>query len=117
MSHRGSRRELRPKPIGDKCNPLCPFFRCGQRALAVQRKYVKGRIVQIPICRLVGDKCIGAECQYAYCVKRAMLPDGRCAFAVREKEKKEADFLEELSKEEMEERSLAKKFDIDEDMI
>jgi hypothetical protein len=36
-------------------------------------------------------------CRYAYCEKKAMLPDGRCAFAVENQPKKMKSFEEELS--------------------
>jgi hypothetical protein len=49
------------------------------------------------MCAWIGDKCIGASCRYAYCEKKAMLPDGRCAFAVENQPKKMKSFEEELS--------------------
>ncbi len=107
---RGGRRdrEATPKPIGDKCNPACPFFRCSQNALMFTKKYVKGRVITTVMCRLVGDKCIGYNCQYAYCQKRYLLPDGRCSWALR-KEEKEEDFLSDLEREEKEWEKLGKK--------
>ena len=91
------RQEPRPKPIGDRCNPLCPFFRCGQKALRVSVEHYRGRPVKVAICSLVGDRCVGTQCRFAYCEKRAMLPDGRCSFAVETSSKKiNKDFEEEL---------------------
>lgn len=88
------RRQLRPRPIGDRCNPLCPFFKCQKRALRTTVEQYKGRPIRVPMCAWIGDKCIGASCRFAYCEKRAMLPDGRCALAVKSKRGKE--FEEEL---------------------
>ena len=92
-------REVKPRPIGDKCNPLCPFFRCGQRALRISTEYYRGRPIKVAMCSWIGDRCIGASCRYAYCEKKAMLPDGRCAFAVERKSKKARSFEEELNEE------------------
>ncbi len=78
--------EPKPMPLGDKCNYLCPYFRCNKRALSIQIKYVKGTPQKIGFCRWVGDTCIAGECQYAYCEKRALLPGNKCAFAINKKE-------------------------------
>lgn len=88
-------REPRPRPIGNKCNPLCPYFRCSQRALRVRTEFYRGRPLKVPTCNWIGDKCIGAQCRYASCVKQAMLPDGRCLFAMRARQQV-VDFEEEL---------------------
>jgi len=88
------KRQLRPRPIGDRCNPLCPFFRCQKRALRIVTEQYKGRPIKVAMCAWIGDKCIGASCRFAFCEKRAMLPDGRCALAVKAKRGKE--FEEEL---------------------
>ncbi len=99
--------ELKPLPIGKKCNPLCPFFRCANRALMVMTKYESGKPVKVAFCRWIGDNCIGHQCQYAYCEKKALLPDGTCAFALREEQekKKTKDYLEELAEEKMDEKA------------
>lgn len=88
------KRQPRPRPIGDRCNPLCPFFRCQKRALRIVTEQYKGRPIKVAMCAWIGDKCIGASCRFAFCEKRAMLPDGRCALAVKAKRGKE--FEEEL---------------------
>jgi len=93
------RRELRPRPIGDKCSPLCPFFKCLKGALIIRTEYYRGRPIKVPICSWTGDRCIGPKCRYAYCEKHAMLPDGRCAFAVQARAKRQVDFEEELKRE------------------
>lgn len=93
----GRRREPKPMPLGDKCNPLCPFFKCGKKALRISRDHYRGRTFKTAMCAWIGDKCIGATCRFAYCEKRAILPDGRCAFAVRSRQ--ETDFEEELRRE------------------
>jgi len=108
---RGPRREPKPRPIGDKCNPLCPFFRCSKRALRFTTEQFRGRPIKVAMCAWIGDRCIGPSCRYAYCEKRAMMPDGRCAFAVKARRVKE--FEEELR--ELEEE--AKKYGIDEDFF
>ncbi|AWR97145.1 hypothetical protein DFR86_05940 [Acidianus sulfidivorans JP7] len=78
--------EPKPLPLGDKCNYLCPYFKCNKRALMIQTKYSKGSPYRIGFCRWVGDTCITGECQYAYCEKRALLPGNKCAFATAKKD-------------------------------
>ncbi len=80
---RQQHRPLRPMPIGDKCNPLCPFFICTKHAKVVMNEFYRGRSVKVVYCRLFGGKCIGASCKYAACKINAMLPDGRCAKAIK----------------------------------
>ena len=92
----GSGMKPKPRPIGDRCSPLCPFFRCQKNALRVEIQQYKGRPIKVPMCAWIGDKCIGAQCRYAYCELRAMLPDGRCRFAVKAKTKQQKSFEDEL---------------------
>lgn len=109
--HRGERNkpipieegEPKPRPIGDKCNPLCPYFRCMKKALQIRTEYYRGRPIKTAVCTWIGDKCIGPKCRYAYCVKHAMLPDGRCLYAVQARTKKAVatDFEEELKRKDM----------------
>ncbi len=94
-----ARQEPKPKPIGDRCNPLCPFFRCAQKALRITTEYYRGRPVKVAMCALVGDRCVGTQCRFAYCERRAMLPDGRCAYAVETKSRLTKSFEEELQEE------------------
>ncbi len=103
--HRGPREEPKPMPIGKKCNPLCPFFRCAKRALVVTSYIMQGKPQKMAYCNWIGDTCIGYQCQFAYCEKKALLPDGTCAFAVREEQekKKTKDYLEELAEEDQDE--------------
>ncbi len=90
--------QQKPMPIGDKCNPLCPYFRCSKRALVYVNKVVKGHVQKVAMCRWIGDECLGPKCQYAYCELGALLPDGRCAYAVKFK-KSGDEFFQELEKE------------------
>lgn len=92
--------EPKPMPLGDKCNYLCPFFRCNKKALSIQKKYIKGTPQKIGYCMWVGDVCITGECQYAYCEKRALLPGNKCAFAVNKKNGDTEDMEKELKRDE-----------------
>ncbi len=94
------RKDLKPMPLGDKCNPLCPFFRCGKNALVIVNRVVKGHVQKAAMCRWIGDQCLGAKCQFAYCERKALLPDGRCAFAVKFKDSGDA-FMKELEQSEV----------------
>lgn len=110
FSH-GFRREItyeeepKPLPLGEKCNYLCPYFRCNKKALSIQVKYIKGTPQKTGLCRWVGDICITGDCQYAYCEKRALLPGNKCAFAVSKKTE-EQELELELQKEDKEEAKL-----------
>ncbi len=88
-----------PMPLPDgRCNPLCPYFRCLNNALAITRRHHHGRVQRVAFCRWIGDVCIGGSCQYASCKLRALLPDGKCLYAVEKKERAESD-LKELEEE------------------
>ena len=100
-----SESEPKPLPLGDKCNPLCPFFRCSKKALKIEKRYIKGMLQKVGFCMWVGDNCIAGECQFAFCEKRALLPGNKCAFAVKSKGGSE-DFEKELEREEKEMDSL-----------
>lgn len=105
--------EPKPMPLGDKCNYLCPYFRCNKRALLVQVKYSKGNPYKVGYCRWVGDVCIAGECQYAYCEKRALLPGNKCAFVINRKNEKEVEIEKELEKEDYDDKMkeiISKKF-------
>ncbi len=95
--------EIEPKPNGLKCNPLCPYFRCGKRALRINKEGFGRDMKFVGFCMWVGDLCIGAVCQYAYCEKRYILPDGRCLYAVEKTRKGRSmdDMFKEIEKEEM----------------
>ncbi len=57
-----------------ECTPLCPFraFKCTKNAL----------------CEWTGDRCIGWRCQFAVCMRHALLLDGTCSLMVQRKEQK-----------------------------
>lgn len=84
-------------PIGDKCNPLCPFFVCTRKALVIVTKSYRGKIRKVAFCRLTGSECIGAECKFSGCRINAQLPDGRCAKALEKRSRSTTD--EELFRE------------------
>ncbi|NAZ26655.1 MAG: hypothetical protein GU348_00690 [Thermogladius sp.] len=84
-------------PIDDKCNPLCPLFKCARNALFVTTKSYRGRTFKVAMCRLTGGECIGGECQYASCRINSLLPNGKCAKALEKKVKPLSD--EELFRE------------------
>ncbi len=101
-------RQLRPMPIGDKCNPLCPLFICTKNARMIKTKFYRGKAIKVAYCRLYGGECIGASCKYSTCRINAMLPDGRCAKALKFKVEKYTD--EDLEREARE----LEDYDIDE---
>ncbi len=117
----------RPTPLPDgRCNPLCPYFRCLNNALIAMRKVAHGRIQRVPMCRWIGDQCIGGTCQYASCTAKALLPEGYCLYAKEKKakraEEEEKEIERELVKEEEEmsrlERLMRKRgYAIDADLL
>jgi len=115
----------KPMPLPDgKCNPLCPMFRCLNSSLVSVKRVIHGRVQRVPMCRWIGDQCIGGTCQYASCIAKALLPDGSCLYA-REKgrrEEAEEQIESELMKEEQEmsriERMMKRRgYSIDDDLI
>jgi len=95
------------------CEATCPHFRCGQRAL-----YIRSRNPQNPggyrnnpweqrtaqeesaFCNWVGDVCVVSKCNYAFCERRALLPDGSCGLEERESPVKARSIEEEARREE-----------------
>ena len=59
------------------CSPDCDLFRCGKRALNYRRNSVW--------CRWTEENCNVANCSYAICVKRRLLPNGVCGETVKRK--------------------------------
>jgi hypothetical protein len=94
-----------PKPNGVMCSPLCPYFRCSKKALLITTEHYRGQPIKEAYCRWIGDKCIGAQCQYAYCALQKMLPDGRCGWALEKRQQSKKEFDEELEGEEFSFRS------------
>ncbi len=75
--------------------PKCPEFRCLKKCLRIVRR---GNNVQV-ICTLTNDTCIGAKCQFASCIARALSPDGKCLKSKRvEEASSEMDIIREAKK-------------------
>lgn len=93
--------QQRPLPMGRRCNALCPLFRCSQKALVASTRHVKGKPQRTMFCRWIGDECIGASCQYAFCAVKALLPNGDCLHAVQKQGEKRKDLLDEIKESEL----------------
>lgn len=59
------------------CSPNCQFFKCVKNSAFSRRDVVW--------CRWTDDACNVANCTYALCVKRRMLPGGVCGETVKRK--------------------------------
>lgn len=59
------------------CSPTCKFFRCAKNAAVYRRDDV--------LCKWTADTCNVANCAYAMCVKRRLLPRGICGETVKRK--------------------------------
>ncbi|MCD6243276.1 hypothetical protein J7K06_06325 [Candidatus Bathyarchaeota archaeon] len=60
-----------------RCSPKCKFFRCAKNA-AIFRK-------NIVWCRWTDEECDVANCSYATCIKRRLLPGGICGETIKRK--------------------------------
>lgn len=72
--------------LSTECSPLCPFraFKCTKNALVIRRR--RDRLETI--CDWTGDRCIGWRCQFAVCMRHALLPEGTCSLMAEKKERK-----------------------------
>jgi len=52
-------------------------------------------------CNWVGDICVVAGCNYAFCEKRALLPNGACGYQARENVRTSRSIEEEARREEI----------------
>jgi hypothetical protein len=57
------------------CSPACPSFKCVKNSAFYRRDSVW--------CRWTEEMCNVANCTYAMCVKRRMLPRGICGETVK----------------------------------
>lgn len=70
------------------------------------------------ICSLTNDPCIGSKCNFAFCAKHALLPDGTCALSIRRRKIRDIeDEAAILDKEYDELRDKLKRFGKDIDML
>jgi len=59
------------------CSPKCELFLCGKKAT-----FHRGNTVW---CRWTDEECEVANCSYATCIKRRLLPGGVCGETVKRK--------------------------------
>lgn len=59
------------------CFPKCKLFRCGKNALMYRGKTVW--------CRWTEEECQVANCSFATCTKRRLLPNGVCGETLKRK--------------------------------
>jgi len=60
-----------------KCSPTCKKFRCGRNVLVYNKN--------IAWCRWTDEPCNIANCSYAMCATRRLLPEGICGETVKRK--------------------------------
>jgi len=113
------------------CNSSCPHFRCGQRALVLKPRnpqgfqgqnrgqnqgYRNNPWEQRPnkddeaFCNWVGDSCVVAGCNFAFCERRALLPGGSCGLIEREEPGYAKSIEDEAVKEELTVKLAKEKF-------
>jgi len=59
------------------CSPRCELFRCGKHAVVLHGNNAW--------CRWAEEECNIANCSYATCTKRRLLPNGICGETVKRK--------------------------------
>ena len=59
------------------CSPKCELFRCGKKAVVYRGNRVW--------CEWTDEECEVANCSYATCIKRRLLPGGICGETVKRK--------------------------------
>lgn len=59
------------------CSPTCKFFKCAKNAAVYRRDGVW--------CKWTDDTCDVANCSFAMCTKRRLLPRGVCGETVKRK--------------------------------
>jgi len=59
------------------CSPKCELFRCGKKAVLYRGNRVW--------CKWTDEECEVANCSYATCIKRRLLPRGICGETVKRK--------------------------------
>jgi hypothetical protein len=59
------------------CSPKCKFFQCAQKAVVYRENKVW--------CKWTDEECEVANCSYATCIKRRLLPGGICGETVKRK--------------------------------
>jgi hypothetical protein len=100
------------------CKATCTHFRCGQRALFVRNSNPQNRDQQFKgtnrggqweqrstenataFCNWVGDSCVVSKCNFAFCEKRGLLPDGSCGYEERETGRQSKSIEDEARREE-----------------
>ncbi|RLF08276.1 MAG: hypothetical protein DRJ60_00735 [Thermoprotei archaeon] len=68
-----------------QCDAKCEFFRCAKKAIIrPMGNPRRGSASQgVLICRETGEECLGPKCQYATCIRNALLPNGICGLEYR----------------------------------
>jgi hypothetical protein len=59
------------------CSPACQFFKCAKNSTVYRRDAVW--------CRWTDELCNVANCTYALCIRRRLLPRGICGETVKRK--------------------------------
>ncbi|MDH5816138.1 MAG: hypothetical protein QE164_05155 [Candidatus Nezhaarchaeota archaeon] len=67
-----------------QCEAKCEFFRCARKALVRVPGNPHVRFVAYTLmCRETGGECLEGKCQYATCIRSALLPNSMCGLEYR----------------------------------
>ncbi|MEM0232475.1 MAG: hypothetical protein QXL22_00470 [Candidatus Nezhaarchaeales archaeon] len=63
-----------------QCEAKCEFFRCARKALVrvPSNPHVRSTAHITFICREMSGECLEGKCQYATCLRSALLPNNTC---------------------------------------
>lgn len=68
-----------------QCEAKCEFFRCARKALVKipSNPHAKAATHVTLICRETNGECLEGKCQYATCLRNALLPNNVCGLEYR----------------------------------
>ncbi|MCS7139144.1 MAG: hypothetical protein N3F04_02075 [Candidatus Nezhaarchaeota archaeon] len=108
--------------MSKQCNVWCEFFKCAKKAIIrpAMNPYRGQTHQSMLICRETSGECLGQKCQYAICIKNALLPNGLCGLEYRMEKRQVRSIEQEVRKFEEKYGSMLKRFrskKIAEDML
>ncbi|MEM4575869.1 MAG: hypothetical protein QW701_00255 [Candidatus Nezhaarchaeales archaeon] len=94
------------------CEVDCEFFRCAKKMIVriAGNPRAKSITRMSLMCRETGEECLGSKCQYATCIRNAMLPSGTCGLEYRTEKKVVRSLEQEVKRYEEKYGSMLEKF-------
>lgn len=94
------------------CEVDCEFFRCAKKMILkiAGNPRTKSTVRVSLMCKETGEECLGGKCQYATCIRNAMLPNGACGLEYRTEKKVVRNLEQEVKRYEEKYGSMLEKF-------